>query len=51
MRDSFEILVQEIYNVRSHEEMIHKMNPNSNTRKLVFNDENFDDGNGKSGCC
>ena len=51
VRDSFEILVQEIYNVRSHEEMQNRMNPNSSTRKLVFNDENFDDQNKGGTCC
>ena len=43
VRDSFEILVQEIYNVRSHEEMLNRMNPNTSTRRLVFNDDGFDD--------
>mmetsp|Transcript_8576 Transcript_8576/g.14474 ORF Transcript_8576/g.14474 Transcript_8576/m.14474 type:complete len:98 (-) Transcript_8576:119-412(-) len=52
VRDSFEILVQEIYNVRSHEEMQNRMNPtNTSTRKLVFNDDNFDDGRRGGGCC
>lgn len=51
VRDSFEILVQEIYNVRSHEEMQNRMNPNSSTRRLVFNDENFDEGSKSSSCC
>jgi GTPase SAR1 family protein len=51
VRDSFEILVQEIYNVRSHEEMQNRMNVSNSTRKLVFNDENFDDGNKGGNCC
>ena len=51
VRDSFEILVQEIYNVRSHEEMQSRMNPNNSARKLVFNDDNFDDGRRSGGCC
>ena len=51
VRDSFEILVQEIYNVRSHEEMQSRMNQNNSARKLVFNDDNFDDGRRSGGCC
>ena len=49
VRDSFETIVQEIYNVRSHEEMQSRMNP-SNTKKLVFHDDNFDDGQ-NARCC
>lgn len=42
VRDSFEILVQEIYNVRSSQEIESRMNQNG--KRLVFNDDNFDDG-------
>ena len=42
VRDSFEILVQEIYNVRSSQEIESRMNANG--KRLVFNDDNFDDG-------
>ena len=41
VRDSFEILVQEIYNVRSSQEIESRMNQNG--KRLVFNDDNFDD--------
>ena len=50
VRDSFEILVQEIYNVRSHEEMQNRLNPNSNSRKLVYTDDDLE-GNNKGMCC
>ena len=36
VRDSFETLVQEIYNVRSHEEMQSRMNPSGGSRKIIF---------------
>ena len=49
VRDSFEILVQEIYNVRSSQEIESRMN--SNGKRLVFNDDNFDDGNRQGGGC
>ena len=50
VRDSFETLVQEIYNVRSHEEMQTRLNSG---KQLVFNDPELDDGrqHKRSGCC
>ena len=38
VRDSFETLVQEIYNVRSQEEIEKRMNPTEGNQRLVFTD-------------
>lgn len=51
VRDSFETLVQEIYNVRSHEEMQSRMNSGQRSKQLVFNDPDLEDGRNKSSCC
>lgn len=50
VRDSFETLVQEIYNVRSHEEMNQRLNPGGKSKPFVFTDEEFDEGK-KDNCC
>ncbi len=44
VRDSFETLVQEIYNVRSHEEINDRINPNGGKKLFIYNDEPKSDG-------
>mgnify|MGYP000339037940 CR=1 FL=1 len=50
VRDSFENLVQEIYNVRSHEEMNQRLNQGGKQKPFVYLDEEFDEGK-KDNCC
>ena len=50
VRDSFETLVQEIYNVRSHEEMNSRLGMNGKNKTFVFNDEHMKDEK-SDGCC
>ena len=50
VRDSFETLVQEIYNVRSHEEMNSRLNQAGGQKTFVFNDVDMDEKN-QSSCC
>ena len=50
VRDSFETLVQEIYNVRSHEEMNSRLGVNGKNKTFVFNDEGMKDEK-SDGCC
>ena len=46
VRDVFEMLVQEIYNTKSREDLLAKRNQGG--KKLVINDPNFEE---KKGCC
>ena len=50
VRDSFETLVQEIYNVRSHEEMNQRLNVGGGKKAFMFTDEEFDEGK-RDSCC
>ena len=47
VRDSFETLVQEIYNVRSHEEIQDRVNSGGGKKLFIYNDEPQKEG----GCC
>ena len=52
VRDSFETLVQEIYNVRSHEEMNSRLNEAGGQKTFVFNDVDLDEKRqAGGGCC